>query len=119
MEMLDEESVEDFVNECKELGAQLHGCVKSLQDNIDDQEQFKEFGNLVDRIYGTAATFGFKDFADYCLALKQACLKVSQIDNPRAKVKTRDLMENFVTHLVSLLKSVRDEEELKRLQHIL
>lgn len=116
---MDDDLIDDFVAECKQLGAQLHGIVKQLQANKDQPEKFAEFSNIVDRIYGTAATFGFSTFAEYCLVLKNICAKCAKTRNERAQTKVLRLIEDSIGLLVALIKSVKDEAELEKLRHTL
>lgn len=116
---LDDELIDDFIAESKELGAQMHGIVRRLKEDSNQPELFLEFSNIIDRIYGTAMTFGFQEFGQYCLAMKVVCKKCGEKNVTRAQRKVMRMMEDCVQYLVNLIKSVRDPAELEKVRHAL
>ena len=114
---LDDELIDDFIAESKELGAQMHGLVLQLKQDETQYPLYLEFSNLIDRIYGTAMTFGFEEFGNYCLAMKVVCKKCGEAEVTRAAKSVLRMMENCVQNLVNLLKSVREPDALEKFRN--
>jgi chemotaxis protein histidine kinase CheA len=117
--ILDPEMLVDFVTEIKALEAELKVPVLSLKTNLDQPKMFEKFGQVIDRIYGTAATLGFAELATYCGTLKKTCYDCSAANNKRGQVRVLGLMETCLENLDALIKGVHDPEAQKKLTHVL
>lgn len=115
--MMDEELLNDLLTEMKMLGAELLPIVRSLQGDPNQPAMFEKFGQIIDRIYGTAATFGLKELASYCGTLKKICYECAKMNNARANAKVLKLLETYLGNLVTLIKGVKDPEVAKKIYH--
>lgn len=114
---LDAELLNDFVAEIKSLEPELAAVVASLKTNNDQPAQFEKFGQIIDRIYGTAATFGLADLAAYCGTLKKTCYDCAASANKRPQPKVVSLLETCMLHLDALVKGIHDPEATKKIGH--
>jgi len=119
MSFIDPELLNDFVAEVDSLNKEMRAVVQKLSQNKDQPELYKHFSQLVDRIYGTAATFGFAELASYCGMLKKACLECGNPLNKRAQLRVFALMENCTKHLADLSKGISDPEIVQSMKHTL
>lgn len=119
MSFIDPELLNDFVAEVNSLNAEMKTVVDQLSKNKDQPEKYKHFSQLVDRIYGTAATFGFNELATYCGMLKKTCLECGNPANKRAQLRVFALMENCITHLAELTKGISDPQLVQSMKHTL
>ena len=68
--------IDFFVEEIHTLRAEMSLKVsKVMQGKLGelDLSYFAEFGQMIDRIYGTAATLGYEEIATYTKHLKDVC----------------------------------------------
>lgn len=114
---LDAELVKDFVLEIQILEKELKGIVGNLEKSLDQPAQFENFAQVIDRIYGTAATFGFKDLASYCGMLKKTCYDCSKSGNKRGQQKVLSLLKTCMENISALQAGVHDVELMKKLHH--
>jgi hypothetical protein len=80
---MDQELVEIFTEEIGELKGELTPIVESLKLNNQQPELFKNFSQIVDRIYGTATTMGFAEIGEYLGAVRNLARKASTSNIPR------------------------------------
>lgn len=116
---MDADLLNDFVAEIKSLEGELQAIVTSLKANNDQPQVIEKFGQIIDRIYGTAATFGFTDLATYCGMLKKTCYDCAASTNKRSQMRVVGLLEACMTNLDALAKGIHDPEATKRLTHVL
>lgn len=116
---IDPELLRDFVAEIKLLELELKGIVVSLQENIDQPVKYEQFGQIIDRIYGTAVTLGFKEMAAYCLMLKKTSYACAKQEAKRAQVRVLKLLEACLDLLGVLVVGTRNPEVLKIFKHTL
>lgn len=113
---LDKELLKDFQEEVLKIKGELSSYISAMmKTKIEsvDVSYFGKYGQAIDRIYGTAATFGFKDIADYCLAMKEVTYMASQSTNVMGHKKTIKMMIESIALLEELSGSLEDEQKLK------
>ena len=101
-EPLEQDIVEEFCRESFELIGILSEILDHLEDDPCQSKKLEEFGQIIDRIMGTANTLDLKELATFCELGKTIGYKSSQIDD-------RNLLEIVVAvlfdtiHLVNLM----------------
>jgi chemotaxis protein histidine kinase CheA len=115
----DPELLNDFAAEIRSLYDEMQAIVTSLKANHDQSPLFEKFGQIIDRIYGTAATFGFAELAGYCGTLKKTCYDCAAANNKRAQMRVVSLLETCMQNLDTLVKGIHDPEATKKLAHML
>ena len=115
----DPELLNDFASEIKSLQGSLQSIVAGLKTNHDQPKLFEQFGQIIDRIYGTAATFGFTELATYCGTLKKTSYDCAVATNKRGQPRVVSLLETCMQHLDTLVKGIHDPEATKKLSHVL
>ena len=115
----DPELLDAFAQEISQLEEELGIVVESLKQNIDQPQAFEKFGQLIDRIYGTAATFGFTELATYSGALKKTCYDCSVTINKRAYPRVLNLLDNCMTNLSTLKQGIHNPEIVKEINRTL
>ena len=113
----DPELIAAFAEEIQQLENDLLVVVKGLKQNIDQPPLFAKFGNLIDRIYGTAATFGFKELAAYSGAMKKTCYDCSATINKRAYSRVLIMIEKCLELLGALRVGIHDQEVDKKINY--
>ncbi|MGZ3649743.1 MAG: Hpt domain-containing protein [Bdellovibrionota bacterium] len=112
--MFDPDLIESLKEEMQDLAGQLHLVVVGLQARPDQPALYEKFGQIIDRIYGTAATFELKELASYCGTLKKICYECAKAAHPQANVRVLRLMESYLENLSDLIKSISDPETAKK-----
>lgn len=110
--ILDKEMQDEFVKEVKALQKELRLITENLTKNWKQPALFAEFGQKVDRIYGTAATLGFTDFANYAKAMKDMCYMCSHSVNEIAQKKVLGMMLTCLENFDTLCAGVYDKKIL-------
>lgn len=111
---IDPELFSEFKNEVREIEKILKNTVNVIiSSGMKDSASFEKYGQVVDRIYGTAATLGLKDFADYARTLKEVSYKCSQTKNEDAQKKVTRMLIEFLkyTDLACRCQNLNKEEE--------
>lgn len=117
---LDADLLNDFVAEMKLLAPEMKALVEALKKNSEQPAAFAKFGQLIDRIYGTAATFGLKELATYCGTMKKSCYDcASAPGNKRAQVRVLGLMETCMLNIDALVAGVHDPLVMQKISHTL
>jgi hypothetical protein len=116
---LDAELIKDFIAEIQQLESELKKIVEGLEKNLEQPILFASFGQVIDRIYGTAATFGMKEFAAYCGMLKKTNYDCSKSNNKRGYQKVLGLQKTCMENIDSLIKGIHDPEVMKKINHSL
>ncbi len=115
---MDKEILQMFSDEVKaiekELKVVINGLIKS---KLQDKSLFEKYGQIIDRIYGTAATLEFMDVADYCRMMKEVTYKCSASDNETGIQKCMFLMLESLKYLEVIPKSIHEPEELKKIRY--
>lgn len=114
--MIQKELVDDFVTEMKEIHNDLRSIVETqLKSTKLDKVLFEKFGQLVDRIYGTAMTLGYTSVGKYFLAIKEVSYMSSQCDHEVGQKKAIRMMMECVDNMEKICQCILKKEELKSL----
>lgn len=116
---LDADLIKDFVAEIQQLEQELKQIVEGLEKDNNQPALFASFGQVIDRIYGTAATFGMKEFAAYCGMLKKTNYDCSKSTNKWGQQKVIGLQKKCMENIDSLIKGIQDLEAMKKINHSL
>ncbi|MGZ3787646.1 MAG: hypothetical protein ACXVLQ_03945 [Bacteriovorax sp.] len=111
--------IDDFVAEIKSIHKELQAIVNAqLKLSQMDKRLFENFGQLVDRIYGTAMTMGFSEIGKYFLALKDISYMCSQSNREVAQKKALRMMIDCVENIEKICSAIYRKEELKNLNRL-
>ncbi|MDD4975948.1 MAG: hypothetical protein PHY93_16445 [Bacteriovorax sp.] len=114
------ELIDDFVAEVKTIHRELKIIVAAqLKTPKMDKALFEKFGQLVDRIYGTATTLGFVEIGKYLLAMKNISYLSSQCDREVGQKKALRMMMECVDYIEKICSSIYKKEEVKHLNRLL
>lgn len=108
----DKELLESFIEEITSLNQEILLVLKALTEDINQPSEFLKFSNIIDRIYGTALTLGFKDLGNYCGELKAITRMTGNAEVPRAMPPVMKLMMNYTTHFKLLKESVENPKRV-------
>lgn len=114
--VVDPEILQLFRDELHTLKAELDPMVEKLKANIDVAQCFNDFSNIIDRIYGTAATLGFKELAEYTGMLKQLSRKCFNAKNLYAMEKTKELIIICVLNMERMEQSLHDPRMIRQMK---
>lgn len=113
------ELVDDFIAEIKTIHGELKSIVNTqLKTPKMDKVLFEKFGQLIDRIYGTATTLGFADIGKYLLAMKSISYLSSQCDREVGQKKALRMMIDCVDYIEKIYLSINKKEEMKNLNRL-
>mgnify|MGYP000241725064 CR=1 FL=1 len=109
-----------FVDEIKEIRRNMVDAISGLIDSkMEENKNFEQFGQLVDRIYGTAATLGLKEISEYMKAVKDVSYMASASENDAGKKKTVKFLIKYVELSDKICEAIYNEEELSKINHLL
>jgi len=115
--VIQKELVDDFVTEMKTIHSELKSIVETqLKSTKLDKVLFEKFGQLVDRIYGTAMTLGYTSVGKYFLAIKEVSYMSSQCDHEVGQKKAIRMMMDCVDNMDKICQCILKKEELKSLE---
>jgi hypothetical protein len=115
MSLIDPELAKDLALEISQISLELAQVVAELKKNSDQPPLFEKFGQIVDRIFGTAGTFEMKELASYCGTLKKICYECAKAGNPRGNLRVLRLLEAYLENVNSLIKGISDPVIMKQL----
>ncbi len=114
-----DELIDVFVEEIKSIHTELKTIVDTqLKSPKMDPVLFEKFGQLVDRIYGTAMTLGYKEIGQYMFAMKNISYLSSQCDREIGQKKALRMMMECVDNIEKICLSVYKKEELVNLNRL-
>jgi chemotaxis protein histidine kinase CheA len=117
---MDNEMKTFFVDEIKEIRKNMVGAISGLIDSkMEENKNFEQFGQLVDRIYGTAATLGLTEISEYMKAVKDVSYMASASENEAGKKKTVKFLIKYLELSDQICDAIFDEEELTKINHLL
>lgn len=102
--------VDEVVQIKKELTNYLSLMMKSKIDSVDRQ-YFEKYGQAIDRIYGTAATMGHPEVAQYCKAMKDVTYMASDSDSVQGHKKVIRMMIECTQILDDVTKWVYQKDQ--------
>ncbi len=113
------ELLDEFVTEIKSIHKDLQIIVNAqLKTPKMDRNLFEKFGQLVDRIYGTAMTLGYIEIGKYFLAMKDVSYMSSQCDHEVGQKKALRMMMECVDNIEKICTSIYKKDELKNLNRL-
>lgn len=113
------ELVDEFVAEIKTIHKDLQLIVNTqLKSTKMEKSLFEKFGQLVDRIYGTAMTLGYIEIGKYFLAMKEISYMSSQCDREVCQKKALRMMMECVDNMEKICGCIHKKEELKSLNRL-
>lgn len=113
------ELTDDFVAEIKSIHIELKVIVNTqLKSPKMDKALFEKFGQLIDRIYGTAMTLGYVEIGKYLLAIKNISYLSSQSDREVGQKKALRMMMECVDNIEKICASIYKKDELKSLSRL-
>ncbi|MEK7691604.1 MAG: hypothetical protein AAB425_11355 [Bdellovibrionota bacterium] len=114
----DKELLEAFEQEVREISELLTPTAERLRIHyMSHPALFEEFGLIIDRIYGTAATFELMEIANYCRAIKQVTYQCAQSDNTYARSQVKDLALSAVPIVKRMAEVIHDPVQLKSIRY--
>lgn len=75
------EVVEEFCDESIQLFGELEAALEVLEEEPGNSEEMERFGQVIDRVMGSASTLGADEIATFCELGKIIGYKASQIDD--------------------------------------
>jgi chemotaxis protein histidine kinase CheA len=116
---MDQELINIFNDEIGELKTELVPILEELKSNNQQQELFKNFAQIIDRIYGTATTMGFDEIGAYLGLVRNLSRKASSSNIPRGMTEVFKIAKNCSDNFPLMQKSLRSSEAAKELSKIL
>jgi chemotaxis protein histidine kinase CheA len=114
---VDQEMLAAFKEELKEITDLLFPISEKIRSNYSDGKNYEQFGQIIDRVYGTAATLGYKEIAEYCRSMKGITYKCSQSKLPHAMGQVKDLVLVGVQLLKKMDTAIQDPSQIKKIQY--
>jgi len=113
------ELVNDFIAEVKTLHLQLKVILEAqLKTPKMDKANFEKFGQLIDRIYGTATTLGYTEIGKYLLAVKTVSYLSSQCDREVGQKKALRMMMDCVDYVEKIYSNINNKDAMKHLYRL-
>ena len=115
----DNEMLDIFVTEIKEIHALLTKITnEQMKKRVFDGKLFEQYGQAIDRIYGTAMTLGFTDLGKYTKAMKDVCYMCSQYNHEVVQKKVLRMMIECNDILVKIPECIYKTEEFKKYSRV-
>lgn len=116
---VDPELVNAFITEVKTLHLELKVIVNAqLKTPKMDKMLFEKFGQLIDRIYGTATTLGYMEIGKYLLSIKSISYLSSQCDREIGQKKALRMMMDCVDFIEKIYIQINTNENMKPLYRL-
>lgn len=116
MDAEDKELLEAFREEVESLRSEMIPLVDQLKTDVSQSQLFETFGQLIDRIYGTAATMGFNEIAQYGRAMKEICYMCAQSDDELGRKRVIRLLAGCANNLKSLIEGMESTAEFGQIR---
>lgn len=117
---MDRETIMFFVDEIKEIRDLMTRSISNIiKSKMENARYFEECGQLVDRIYGTAATLGFKEISEYTRSVKEVSYMASASSNFNGKKKAVKFLIKYIEMSDAICDSIFDKEGIKKINHLL
>lgn len=114
--MSQNEMVQIFIDEINTLKSEMSQTIsKLIESKLQDKDLFEKFGQLVDRIYGTAMTLGHVEIGEYTKAMKDVTYMASASDNEKGHQKTVRTMIKYIELNDEICLALRDPQKLRLL----
>jgi chemotaxis protein histidine kinase CheA len=115
---MDQELVEIFTDEIGELKNELNPILESLKENNQQPKLFKDFSQVIDRIYGTATTMGFTEIGEYLGSVRNLNRKASSSNIPIGMQATFKISRTCMDHFDTIKESLTNTHAAKELTEI-
>jgi chemotaxis protein histidine kinase CheA len=113
---MDRELIDEFVSEMKLLQVDLKRAIKMIiVSKMQEPRAYENYGQVIDRIYGTATTLGMMELGEYTKALKDISYMAANSDNMKGREKAGRMMIEGINLFERLVNSIYNKEELKKL----
>ena len=117
---MSDELIGFFVDEVKELRTEMTNITsKLIQIKMEDVSLFADFGQLVDRIYGTAATLGYEEISEYTKAIKDVTYMAANSDNEEGHKKTLLFMIKYIELNDKICECLHNKDKLSEINRLL
>ena len=110
----DTEMLQAFAEEVAGIKAKLKPITENIRTQYNQPKLYEQFGQTIDGIYGTAATLGFKEVAEYCRMMKAVTYKCSQSNNMYAMGQVKDMCMVAMAMLDKFADIIMKPEETKK-----
>jgi chemotaxis protein histidine kinase CheA len=105
------EVVDEFCEESTQLFNQLEEILEDFEDNPTDSSKLEEFGQIIDRVMGSAKTIGADDIATFCELGKVIGYKSSQTEDSALLEVVAAIMFDAVELLKKMIIQIKDGNE--------
>ncbi|WP_372652189.1 hypothetical protein [Halobacteriovorax sp.] len=115
---MDTEMLTFFVDEVKQIRNSMSLSISSLiSTKLEDNSKFEEVGQMIDRVYGTAATLGLTEISEYTKAIKDVSYMASASENTSGKKKVVKFLIKYIELSDLICASIFDNKELIKINH--
>jgi chemotaxis protein histidine kinase CheA len=111
----------DFIQDIKQIHGELRNIVSQLMkmpENKMDRALFEKYGQLIDRIYGTATTLGYVEFGKYMKSMKDMCNICARFDHPVGHKKILRMMIECVDKMDAIIVTLPNKVEFKKMSRL-
>ena len=108
-----------FRDELSVISGILEPIAEKLRINPNQPPLYQEFGQVIDRVYGTAATLGLKEVAEYCRSMKTLTYKCSQTHAVHSMSQVRDMVLVSVQLIKKVQQITNEPNQIKKIQYTL
>ena len=117
--MNDPEMILSFMQEVQAINEELK-TITSLQMKVKlmDPKLFENYGQAIDRIYGTAMTLGYSELGKYTKAMKDVCYLCSHYNHEIGQKKVLRMMIECNDILDRVPSCLVNKEEFKKLSRL-
>lgn len=103
----DPEIRNDFCDESEELLEQMQELLEEYEDEPEELKKLETFGQMIDRMMGTAKSMGLTTVGTYCELGKVIGYKSSQSDNLSLNALAAGVLLDTVEFLQAMIADVR------------
>lgn len=112
----DPEIIEAFKAEIVQIKAELVDVAKALEGNVNQPELFLKFAQIIDRIYGTALTLGFKNIGAYAGVMKSVCQKCGNTKIQRSMPPVFKMVKRCIENFDAIIASISRPAAFDKIQ---
>ncbi len=104
------EIIKEFQTEVLKISSEVSNKLDGAKNN---SAEYEGCGQAIDRIYGTAATLGFNEIANYAKALKESCYMGSASTSADGHKKLNNQITKFIEIAESVCSSMVEQDQQK------
>ena len=112
---MDMEFVDSLIDEIKEILPQLKTPVLELQKKVNNPKYFAQFGQIIDRLFGTCSMLDLHECAAYFGMIKDICYKSRFLDEEDGQKAVLELMKKCIYILGRFKESISTEDKIPAL----